>query len=154
MLSFSNCTNNFVSPSFVILFVETHKKMCSENCLLQTLLHKFYPVKNRHVKAIIFELLMKLQRNRGGTNNFIVNCILVKSHHNPRINLYLGLLIRMQGGRQHERLIHSILSSNPYLRPVRLRSLLPTPVWNGNKVSIAGKGPDIFRWFTLVPSQI
>ena len=66
--------------------------------------------------------------------------------------LYLCLLPLMEGGRQQNRLIHSLLSSHPHLRPMSLRTLLPTRVRAGSKAPISGSGPDSLSWFTPVPS--
>ena len=44
----------------------------------------------------------------------------------------------MEGGRQQDRLIHSLLSSHPHIRPMRFRTLLLTRVRAGSKAPISG----------------
>ena len=39
----------------------------------------------------------------------------------------------MEGGRQQGRLMYSLLSSNPHLRPMKLRTRLPTRAWPGQE---------------------
>ena len=58
----------------------------------------------------------------------------------------------MEGGRQQDRLMHSLLSSHPHLRPMRLRTPLPTRVRAGSNAPISGTEPDSVNWFTPVPS--
>ena len=45
----------------------------------------------------------------------------------------------MEGGRQQDRLMHSLLLSHPHLRPMRLRSPLPTRVRAESKAPISGR---------------
>ena len=55
--------------------------------------------------------------------------------------IFLGLLPLMEVGWQQDRLIHSLLSSHPYLCPMRLRTLLPTQIRRGSNAPISGQRP-------------
>ena len=86
----------------------------------------------------------------------IISKIIFKfNDHEPEdqfFYLYLGPFPLMEGGQQQDRLMYSLLSSYPHLRPKRLRTLLPTRVKEGSKETMSGTEPCSICWFTSVPS--
>ena len=56
------------------------------------------------------------------------------------IYLYLSLFSQMEGERQQDIPIQSLLSSHPHLRPMRLRTPLPSWVRARSKAPISGTG--------------
>ena len=57
------------------------------------------------------------------------------------IYIYLGPLLLMEGGRKQDRIMHSLLSPHPHLRPMRLRTRLHTWVRAVSKAPISETGP-------------